>query len=52
MAVFFRILQIVARYGRSAVSWVWAHKGQILDWINAGQAVEWIVQKVRSAVGT
>ncbi|MEN0134168.1 MAG: aureocin A53 family class IId bacteriocin [Rhodococcus sp. (in: high G+C Gram-positive bacteria)] len=51
MAAFARVLQLVAKYGQRAVDWVWANKQRILDWINAGQAIDWIVAQVKKALG-
>jgi hypothetical protein len=51
MGAFARILQLVAKYGSRAINWVNANKDRILNWINAGQAVDWIVQKVKDALG-
>lgn len=51
MSSFFKVLKLVAKYGSKAVQWCRNHVGTVLDWINAGQAIEWIVNKVRRIVG-
>ena len=51
MAVFARILQLLAKYGGRAVDWAKAHVQQVLTWINIGQAVDWIVQKIKQILG-
>lgn len=51
MAVFARILQLLAKYGARAVEWAKAHVQQILNWINAGQAIDWIVAKIKQILG-
>lgn len=49
--MFMRVIRALAKYGKKAVQWAWDHKGQVMDWINVGQGVDWIVQKIRSIVG-
>jgi len=51
MAVFARILQLLARYGARAVAWAKAHIQQVLNWINIGQAIDWIVSKIKQILG-
>jgi hypothetical protein len=51
MAVFARILQLLVKYGSRAVEWAQAHVQQILNWINAGQAIDWIVAKIKQTLG-
>lgn len=51
MSAFFKVIQALGRYGKRAVDWAWANKQRILDWINAGQAVDWIVEKIKGILG-
>ncbi|MFZ7088106.1 aureocin A53 family class IId bacteriocin [Curtobacterium sp. RRHDQ10] len=51
MAAFTRIIQIITQFGQRAINWVYANRDQILNWINAGQAIDWIVRKVKDALG-
>lgn len=51
MAGFLRVVQLLAKYGSRAVQWAWANKGRILDWLNAGAAVEWVVNKIKQILG-
>ncbi|MBF4606609.1 aureocin-like type II bacteriocin [Curtobacterium sp. PhB142] len=51
MAVFARILQLLAKYGARAVNWAKANIQRVLNWINAGQAIDWIVSKIKQILG-
>ncbi len=51
MAVFARILQLLAKYGARAVEWAKAHVQQVLNWINIGQAIDWIIAKIKQILG-
>lgn len=46
-----KVIQALGKYGKKAIDWAWAHKGQILNWLNAGQTVEWIVNKIKGILG-
>lgn len=48
MGTFLKIVKILSKYGSKAVNWCWSHKEQILNWINIGQGIEWIVNKIKS----
>ncbi|MGP5591191.1 aureocin A53 family class IId bacteriocin [Corynebacterium variabile] len=51
MAGFLKVVKAVAKYGSKAVKWCWDNKGKIMEWLNVGMAVDWIVEQVRKAVG-
>lgn len=51
MSAVAKIISIVGRYGSKAVHWCKNNVGTILNWINAGQTIEWIVNKIRRIVG-
>ncbi len=43
-------LKVVAQLGVKAAKWAWANKGKVLEWIAAGMAIEWVIQKINSIV--
>ncbi|RDW16162.1 aureocin A53 family class IId bacteriocin [Oceanobacillus chungangensis] len=43
-------LRIVGQLGAAAAKWAWANKGKVLDWIAAGMAIEWVIDKINSIV--
>lgn len=47
MGTFLKIVQIISKYGSKAAKWCWDHKDQILNWINIGQGIEWIVNQIK-----
>ncbi|MBF1677313.1 MAG: aureocin A53 family class IId bacteriocin [Scardovia wiggsiae] len=51
MGAFFRLLSILARYGARAVQWAWAHRGTVLRWIGAGQAIDWVIKQIKRLLG-
>jgi len=51
MAVFARILQLLAKYGARAVEWAKANVQTILNWINIGQSIDWIISKIKQILG-
>lgn len=51
MAIFYRVLAAGAKYGTRFAKYCWANKGKILNWIERGFSVGWIVDQVRQALG-
>jgi hypothetical protein len=45
------VLRAALRYGARAVKWVKDNASKILEWINIGQSVEWIISKMKEALG-
>lgn len=50
-AMFFKVLNFVARWGARAVTWVWNNSGKILDWIGRGLSLDWIIKQVKKFLG-
>jgi hypothetical protein len=50
-STFYRILKIIAKYGKRAVDWCWANRQRIFDWIARGYTVDQIVQFILRALG-
>ena len=44
-------LKVVAKLGVQGTKWAWANKGKVLEWIAAGMAIEWIVNKINQING-
>ncbi|MDR6939392.1 hypothetical protein J2S36_000935 [Arcanobacterium hippocoleae] len=51
MGAAFKVIQLLAKYGKTAVKWAWDHLATILDWLARGEAIEWIVEKIKGIVG-
>lgn len=49
--VFYRILALLAKYGKWVVDWAWRNRDLIFKWIGQGMAVEWIIQKIKEMLG-
>lgn len=43
-------LRIVGQLGAKAAKWAWDNRGRVLDWIAAGMAIEWVINKINSIV--
>lgn len=53
MAIFLKVISALAKIGPKAgkaISWAWAHKAQIINWVNAGYSVYQIVQMIINAL--
>lgn len=53
MAIFLKVVAALAKIGpkaAKAISWAWANKGTIINWINGGYTVYQIVQMIINAL--
>ncbi|EPI03839.1 hypothetical protein D920_00273 [Enterococcus faecalis 13-SD-W-01] len=46
-----KIIAAVAKYGIKAVNWVKNNWSTIAHWLDIGMYIDWIVEKVKEAVG-
>lgn len=47
MGAFLKFVSWLATKGQKYVKIAWAHKQDILNWLNAGQTFDWIYQKIK-----
>jgi hypothetical protein len=51
MGIFLKVVQFLAKYGPRAVSWAWANKKTILDWVGRGLTFDWIYNQIKKLLG-
>lgn len=51
MQTFLKIVSIMAKYGKRATNWCWAHRDEILRWIGGGASVTVIVEWIKDRLG-
>ncbi|MDQ0028963.1 aureocin A53 family class IId bacteriocin [Arthrobacter bambusae] len=50
-AIILAVIRAVAHLGSRAVNWVTANWRTILDWLNAGRTIDWVVRRIRDIIG-
>ena len=51
MTVFLKVVAAMAKYGKRAVSWCWAHRDEIMRWISSGASVTVIIEWIKNRLG-
>lgn len=46
MSIFLKLVAALAKYGKKAVAFAWAHKGTILKYIERGFTIGWLIDYV------
>lgn len=46
-----RIIKAVTKYGAKAIKWVKNNWDTISRWLDIGMYIDWIVEKVKKAIG-
>ena len=50
MAAFAKLIAFLGKKGTKYVTWAWANKAKVIEWLNLGIGIEWVFSKIKAAM--